>query len=558
MTADFDGVLDELGHFGRYQLINYLLLFFPLFLSSAVSLTYAFAAGEPDYRCLVPECENRSDPYSPSWLSHALPFTDGKPSECKRYAVNHEADFTNGSCPASGFYTNVTQECHDYVFRGEVVTIVNTFNLTCVENKWKLTLIGTMSFVGQFIGLPLAGMLADRICGLIKSFSPNYPTYICMEFLEALTGGGVFQTLFVLALELVGPTRRTLGGVYINVVYSIANGFLALVAWALPNWRHMLLALYAPGLTFVAYFWLVPESVRWLMSRDRYEEAASIVKKVAKCNRVVLSESAMSIFRNPMEMSDCESSQPVLPEEVPKAFDIKMVKEMMSSKILMIRLIVNFICWMSVTMVYFGLSLGSVTLSGNMYVNFAVTALVETPGNGLSWPMMERLGRRWSLVLTFVFSGVLCLATPFLPDDGGASWLPITAFLLGKIFITASFNILYTYSSEMFPTGLRGSSLAACSTFGRIGSMLAPQAPLLAVYGPSLPYIVFGLMALIAGFSSLVLPETLNQNLPDTVKEAEQLGRRIRKKKVKKTDELSRLETTRPKLVYEAIEDGKK
>ncbi|XP_071440795.1 organic cation transporter protein-like [Hetaerina americana] len=520
-----------------------------IFLVLRVSLRRKNAAASLKWRrCLVPECENSSEssPYAPPWLRNALPFdSNGKPTECTRYAVNGGANWTHATCPADGFFKNVTQKCHNLVFLGEEVTIVNDFHLTCPDNKWKLTLIGTMNFVGQFVGLPLAGMLSDRfgrrtvmvgallgqsICGISKSFAPNYFVYISLEFLEAFSGGAVFPTLFVLALELVGPSRRAFCSVCINVAYSVGSAYLPLIAWALPYWRHMLLALYSPALITIMYLWLIPESLRWLISRGRVEEACEVVKKAAVRNGVVLSDEAMSIFNNnnnTLDFEDTGSGTKVNSgEEIPKTLRKNMAKEMVASKTLLLRLFVNCLCWTAVTMVYYGLSLGAVTLSGNRYVNFAVTALVEMPGNILVLPVMERLGRRTSAALTFILSGITCLAVPFLPHEGGESWLSTVAFLLGKIFITGSFNTLYTYSSEMFPTGLRSSSLAACSTFGRVGSMLAPQAPLLAVYGASLPYIVFGAVAMLAGFSSLVLPETLHAKLPETVAEAEHLGRK--------------------------------
>lgn len=44
-------------------------------------------------------------------------------------------------------------------------------------------------------------------------------------------------------------------------------------------------------------------------------------------------------------------------------------------------------------------------------------------------------------------------------------------------------------------------------------------------YGEILPYLSFTIMAVLAGLLSLKLPETLHQKLPDTILEAENLGR---------------------------------
>lgn len=52
-------------------------------------------------------------------------------------------------------------------------------------------------------------------------------------------------------------------------------------------------------------------------------------------------------------------------------------------------------------------------------------------------------------------------------------------YLVGKFGATAAFTNVYVITSEMFPTNLRQSFMATCSTFARIGSMIAPQMPLL-------------------------------------------------------------------------------
>lgn len=40
-----------------------------------------------------------------------------------------------------------------------------------------------------------------------------------------------------------------------------------------------------------------------------------------------------------------------------------------------------------------------------------------------------------------------------------------------------------------------------------------------------LPLLIFGVLALIGGLMSMVLPETLNKKLPETIEEGEQFGK---------------------------------
>lgn len=57
--------------------------------------------------------------------------------------------------------------------------------------------------------------------------------------------------------------------------------------------------------------------------------------------------------------------------------------------------------------------------------------------------------------------------------------LRLPLYLLGKFGSTVAFTVCYIISSELFPTPLRHSLIGACSMFGRLGSMTAPQMPLL-------------------------------------------------------------------------------
>ncbi|XP_047373579.1 solute carrier family 22 member 12 isoform X4 [Sciurus carolinensis] len=53
----------------------------------------------------------------------------------------------------------------------------------------------------------------------------------------------------------------------------------------------------------------------------------------------------------------------------------------------------------------------------------------------------------------------------------------------------------------------------------RVGAILGPLVLLLSVYGPSLPLLVHGTVPLLSGLAALLLPETQNLPLPDTIQD---------------------------------------
>ncbi|CAG4989274.1 unnamed protein product [Colias eurytheme] len=106
----------------------------------------------------------------------------------------------------------------------------------------------------------------------------------------------------------------------------------------------------------------------------------------------------------------------------------------------------------------------------------------------------------------------------------GYAWLGLLLFMAFETLATFSYNIVYMYTSELFPTYTRNSMHAICSAIGRVGSLLAPQTPLLMAYWSGLPALIFGLSSLLSGALTLFMPETANSQLPDTVLEAEAIG----------------------------------
>ena len=99
--------------------------------------------------------------------------------------------------------------------------------------------------------------------------------------------------------------------------------------------------------------------------------------------------------------------------------------------------------------------------------------------------------------------------------------------MVGKFCASASYAIIYLYSSELFPTSVRNSGMGTCSMMARVGAIVAP---LILSMGDSLnstsfPFLVFGISGILGAASAVLLPETLNKNLPETVVEAERVNK---------------------------------
>jgi MFS family permease len=65
-------------------------------------------------------------------------------------------------------------------------------------------------------------------------------------------------------------------------------------------------------------------------------------------------------------------------------------------------------------MAYYGLSFNTSDLPGNVYLTYTLTALSEIPGFFICVPMMERLGRKPSIVSLLGVGGISCIVAGFV------------------------------------------------------------------------------------------------------------------------------------------------
>ncbi|XP_052126101.1 organic cation transporter protein-like [Frankliniella occidentalis] len=379
------------------------------------------------------------------------------------------------------------------------------------------------------VGMPLAGFLSDRfgrktllmwswvvasVSGIVQSFSVNFTMFLFFEFLNAFCSGGVYPTCFLLALEFVGPQQRVLVTTLVGMFYSSGNALMGALAWAVRDWRWLLRAVYGGGLVFAIPLWFTPESVRWLVAVGRLEEADAVVARVAAINKVTVEERLSGVHVKTKESAESKSAE--------SDGTLKTIISLFKSRTLLLRFITCALCWLASFFVYYGLLLNTVTLSGDQYLNFALSGLVEIPSNLLSLWLQYNAGRRWSVAGTLVVAGVFCLAIQGVPAD--LQWLVVALYILGRFTVINSINLMYVVTAEMFPTNVRQSMLNYCMTVGRIGIVLAPQTPLLATVSESLPLTLFGVVSLSSGLLALLFPETTGRPLPETLEEAESMG----------------------------------
>lgn len=134
------------------------------------------------------------------------------------------------------------------------------------------------------------------LSGVLQIVSPNYTLFVVFVFVNALGTAGVYPLAFIIGIELVGKKKREITGIVLNYFYAVGEALVALIAWMVKDWMLLQVIISAPPFLFIIYYWFVPESVRWLLAREKSGKAKTIVCQAAKINNVVLSENLLDSF----------------------------------------------------------------------------------------------------------------------------------------------------------------------------------------------------------------------------------------------------------------------
>ncbi|XP_047990369.1 organic cation transporter protein-like [Leguminivora glycinivorella] len=516
-----DTILKEIGEFGSFQRRALGLALLVALLSGYSANEYVFTAARITTRCLIPECESSGDP---NWLTIAIPQDGGFLDNCNRFNSTLQG---NTTCSADHFDRDVIMPCEEYVYEN-TDTVVYEFNLACQE--WRRSIIGSASMFGMMLALPLTGFISDRYgrrfalalnafnhswLGLARYWTQSYESFIAFEFLEALFGAAGFTCAYIIAMEFVGPKYRVLAGATTSTFFTIGLIMQALMAWAVPYWRHLTLALYIPQLITITYFFIMPESVRWYLSKGRYTEAEAQLKKAAKINKKTLSEESLRSLK--------QSSEEERMMSLEKKKEPWLISLVFQHKPILLRCIIAPVWWITTVLIYYGLSMNAVNMSGNKYLNYIAVGAMEIPGSWTAVLLFDRIGRKPLFVCAFWLCAACQIGFIFMPD--GFYGVSLAVYLIGKYSISIVVTSLYIFTNELFPTRHRSSLFAFSSMVGRVGSITAALTPALAsMVWEQLPFVLFGSLAALSGCLVLLAPETKGTTLPDTMEEASRLG----------------------------------
>jgi len=432
-----------------------------------------------------------------------------------------------------------------------------SFILVSLPKSWDLTLttkswLACAGFAGMAIGASMGGWLADRI-GRRQVFALTMVVYglatgasslawgvaalIGLRFIVGLGLGAELPVASTLVSEFSPPRIRGRVIVWLEAFWAVGWTLAALIgnfvaspvgAFGSYGWRVALALGALPALYAVVIRRGLPESVRFLETAGRSDEAERIVARFeAAAGRPTPAVGASPASVTPAAPGGADQTTtraagptaasagttaaagsadqaPPKPARVPitALFQPGLAR----------RTVAIWIVWFCVNFSYYGAftwlptildkDLGSVTKS--LQYTLIIT-LAQLPGYAVAAFLIEKWGRRPTLASFLVGSAT---AAAFFSQAGHVGAI-IAAGMALSFFNLGAWGALYAVTPELFPTRLRGTGTGWASGFGRLASILAVlAAPVVFTrLGTGWVFSLFAGSFAVAALAATLLPE---------------------------------------------------
>lgn len=551
--VDFEGILNIIGGCSWWQIWVYLLISLQQIPHAMFNLSVVYMMYQPDHWCQVPGFDmDQTKLHTVNWnwteadvldseMLYKKEFNQARNkhwhSQCKYIDrpenVYHELVHKTFAEAMDFIKYNKTDnevECSHWKYNTSVMTdtIVTEWDLVC-SNSMKRAHAHLAYSVGFLVGCLLSGFSSDRfgrkptvigfgvlssMFGLILPYSTYFPMFLLLRFLGAICNEAADLAAYVLCMEITGTKYRAMVGSLLQAPWACGYALLALIAYLTRSWRSIQLVTAALHTGAVLLVCVLPESPRWLIVNNRVRESEEIIRRACRMNNSYL-PADLELVKH------AEQRKWVGRNERANIFHL------LKSRELLFRTLNIFVIWIATALVYYGLVIAlsdqsapdRALFAGNFFVNNAIAGAIELP-TLLMCVLLLRWGRKRSQMITLIGAGVFIICGMFAVNESLNEYA-LGFFMMGKVCIQAAFNILYIFTSEMYPTVVRNSAVGVASMVARIGSGTSSYVAILSdVTLPVVPMIIFSVFSLVAGMLVLLLPETRDQPLPDTLQDA--------------------------------------
>ncbi|XP_049892751.1 putative transporter SVOPL isoform X2 [Epinephelus moara] len=407
-------------------------------------------------------------------------------------------------------------------------------------DDWQVALVSTMVFLGFMLCGVLGGYIADRYgrwkvvfggfvwsayFSLLTSFAPSYSWFI---FLRSMVGCGVAGVSqgFVLKTEFI-PAKYRASLLPLASIFWMTGSMLIILLGMLVvpslGWRWMIRISVTPSIILIFLFKYIPESARYNVSAGNVGAAVETLQRIARMNRASLPPGRLV--------------EPVVRER--GNWRILLNSSFRRTSVLL------WYSWFVASFAYYGSVLSSselleknllcmtdadrehqvkhrhedglcycIPFQFSDYQTLLISSLGEVALVPLNICLLNVVGRRMSLTVVQLLAAIVFMMINICTTMFGFT---VLLFLLRSL-VSMNFNVVYIYTAEVYPTVARSLGMGFCTSFSRIGGMIAPFiAQVLMSQSVILALTPFAVACVICSLANFLLPiETKGRALLQT------------------------------------------
>lgn len=355
------------------------------------------------------------------------------------------------------------------VISGTIPFLQEVFQLDEAMKGW----VVSSALIGCILGASFSGRLGDRfgrkkvllvtsilfaVSAVGSGVANSIPTFVTYRILGGLAVGGasVLAPMYIAEVSPAHLRGRMVSINQLTIVIGISmayysNYFLLLVGE--NAWRWMFAAEAVPSLLFFFALFIVPESPRWLVARNRETDAKNVLTKVAGTD--------FAIF----EFSEIKAS--LVGNE--KRGTLKQLFKKKYSFILFLGIFLAvFQQWSGINVIFFyapdifakanlgvDAALFQTTLIGVMNVVFTILAM----------RVIDKMGRKLLMLIGSAGMAVCYLVIGLLFLTGRTEdWLLLTFIIITPAFFAFGLGpTVWVVLSEIFPNKIRGAAMSVAT-----------------------------------------------------------------------------------------------
>ena len=357
------------------------------------------------------------------------------------------------------------------------------FVLPVLAKEWGLTTaqmgwIGSIGLIGMALGAIISGTVADKI-GRKKVFSItvllyslatgacalawSYESLLVFRFLVGFGLGGELPVAATLMSEYAPSHLRGRFIVLLESFWGVGWLVAACISYLIIpkfGWQIAFVLGTLPALYVFLIRLHMPESIRYLLSKDRIEEAKEIILMLEKKLNVKSED-----FTG--KLTPAELGQGVAQPGFKTLWSSAMAK----------RTLMLWLAWFGIVYSYYGIFMwlpsivfqqGFAVVKTVEYV--LIMTIAQLPGYYCAAWLVDVIGRKYTLSLFLLMSGV---ASYFFGNAGTPESLLMWGAIM-SFFNLGAWGVIYTYTPELYPTNIRALGSGWAAGFGRLGGMIAP------------------------------------------------------------------------------------